>query len=74
MTIRLHVLARNLATTVGFNDIKSYQMGSDANPNLIGPFNDAYKRHAFTEVVRVTNVSQRKEKPLCRAPTKDCPP
>ena len=32
----------------------------------------AYKRHAYTEVVRATNNSQRRERPLCRAPTTDC--
>ena len=74
VAIRLHLLARNLEQSGGFTDTKTYQLGLNAD----GTSNDAtpggaYKRHAFTEVVRVTNVSQRKERPLCRAPTTDCP-
>jgi type IV pilus assembly protein PilW len=74
VAIRLHVLARNLEQSGGFTDTKTYQLGLNAD----GTSNDAtpggaYKRHAFTEVVRVTNVSQRRERPLCRAPTTDCP-
>jgi type IV pilus assembly protein PilW len=74
VAVRLHVLARNLEQSGGYVDSKTYQLGLNAD----GTANDAtpggpYKRHAFTEVVRVNNVSQRKERPLCRAPTTDCP-
>jgi type IV pilus assembly protein PilW len=69
------VLARNVEPTGGYTDAKTYQLGinADGSANNVTP-GGAYKRHAFTEVVRVTNVSQRKERPLCRAPTTDCPP
>jgi len=74
MAIRLHLLARNLDRTSGFTDTKTYQLGQNADGSPLnatpgGP----YKRHAVTAVVRITNASQRKEKPLCIAPTTDCP-
>ena len=74
MGIRLHVLARNVDSTGGFTDTKTYQLGLKADGSALnvtpgGP----YKRHAYTAVVRATNASQRKEKPLCIAPTTDCP-
>ena len=73
MAVRLHVLARNIDTSAGFSDVKTYSLGVDrqGNPYTITP-NDAYHRHAYTQVVRLTNASQRKERPLCRAPTTDC--
>jgi type IV pilus assembly protein PilW len=73
VAIRLHVLARNLEQTGGYTDGKTYQLGlnADGTANDVTP-GGAYKRHAYTEVVRVTNNSQRRERPLCRAPTTDC--
>jgi type IV pilus assembly protein PilW len=74
VAIRLHVLARNVEQTSGYTDTKTYQLGlkADGSANNVTP-GGAYKRHVFTGVVRVTNVGQRKERPLCRAPTTDCP-
>ncbi len=75
VAIRLHVLARNVEQTSGYTDTKTYQLGlkADGSASNVTP-GGAYKRHVFTGVVRVTNVGQRKERPLCRAPTTDCPP
>jgi type IV pilus assembly protein PilW len=37
-------------------------LGSAATTdNTFGPFNDAYKRHAYTSVVRLVNVAGRLE-------------
>jgi len=74
VAIRLHVLSRNVDKSPGYTDAKTYLLGlnADGTPNAPTP-GGAYKRHAYTEVVRVNNVSQRKERPLCRAPTTDCP-
>ena len=73
VALRLHVLARNVDQTGGYTDTKTYQLGqnADGTANSVTP-GGAYRRHAYTEVVRVTNNSQRKEKPLCIAPTPDC--
>jgi type IV pilus assembly protein PilW len=72
--IRLHLLARNVDQTNGFVDTKTYLLGknSDGTDHSVTP-GGAYKRHAYVQVVRVTNTGQRKEKPLCIAPTSDCP-
>jgi type IV pilus assembly protein PilW len=74
VAIRVHVLARNVEQTGGYADTKIYQLGlnADGSANNVTP-GGAYKRHAYSEVVRLTNASQRRERPLCRAPTADCP-
>jgi len=73
VAIRLHVLARNVEQTGGYTDTKTYRLGqnADGTGNDVTP-GGAYHRHAYAEVVRVTNNSQRMERPLCRAPTTDC--
>ena len=58
MAIRVNLLARNNDATGGYTDGKKYNLGL-AGP--IGPLNDAYKRHVFTELVRATNPSGRRE-------------
>jgi type IV pilus assembly protein PilW len=56
--VRVHVLARNIATGVGYTDSKTYTLGDG---NVVGPFNDHYKRHAYTAVVRLMNPAGRRE-------------
>ena len=65
VAIRLHLLARNIDQTSGFTDTKTYQLGQnpDGTDLNVTPGGN-YKRHAYSEIVRVTNVSQRSEKPL----------
>lgn len=60
VAVRIHVLARNLEPTPGYIDRKIYNLG--ATP--LGPFNDAYKRHLFTQTIRLNNISSRRETPL----------
>jgi type IV pilus assembly protein PilW len=60
--VKVHILARNTLTSGGFSDTRSYVLGSAATTdNTFGPFNDAYKRHAYTSVVRLVNVAGRLE-------------
>jgi type IV pilus assembly protein PilW len=63
VAVRLHLLARNTDITPGFTDHKTYQLGlkADGTANNIVDPNDSYRRHAYTELVRVQNVSQRIE-------------
>lgn len=56
--VGISLLARNNDATVGYVDNKTYSMGKAGS---VGPFNDNYKRHAYSEVVRVINVSGRRE-------------
>ena len=73
VAIRLNVLARTVDPTPGYNDAKIYQLGlnADGTANTVAP-GGAFHRHAYNEVVRVTNNSQRMESALCRAPTTNC--
>ena len=59
MSAKLYVVARSLETSPGHTDARTYNLGSAT----IGPFNDQYKRHAFTTAVRLTNVTGRRETP-----------
>jgi type IV pilus assembly protein PilW len=60
--VRVHLLARNADTSPGFTDTKTYQLGkkADGTANNFTP-GGAFRRHAYTEVVRVQNPSQRLE-------------
>lgn len=58
--VRLHLLARNTDASPGFTDTKTYQLGAGNTFTPTGAA-AAYRRHVYTEVVRVQNVSQRIE-------------
>ncbi|BEP49022.1 MULTISPECIES: PilW family protein [Variovorax] len=57
--VKLYVVARSLEISPGHTDTRTYNMGSGS----LGPFNDHYKRHAFTTAIRMTNVTGRRETP-----------
>jgi type IV pilus assembly protein PilW len=59
-TINVHILARNTEATAGYSDVKTYQLGL---AGARGPFNDQFRRHAYTGLIRLTNVSSRREIP-----------
>lgn len=59
VAVRIHVLIRSENTTPGYTDSKTYSLGG----TTLGPFNDSYKRHVFTQTIRLTNVSMRRETP-----------
>jgi type IV pilus assembly protein PilW len=58
---KIYVLARNLTTTQGYTDTKSYTLGQTAAgaANTVGPFNDGYKRHAYESAARLNNLAYR---------------
>ncbi len=58
MAVRVNLLARNIASGVGYTDTKTYTLGAGI---VVGPFNDHYKRHAYTAVVRLMNPAGRRE-------------
>jgi type IV pilus assembly protein PilW len=60
VALRLHLLARNIDTTAGYKDTKQYNLGLDGTTAAT---NDAYKRHVYTALVRVNNISDRKQLP-----------
>jgi type IV pilus assembly protein PilW len=60
--VKVHVLARNTQPSAGFVDARTYVLGSaGASDNTYGPYNDAYKRHVYTSVIRLNNVAGRVE-------------
>lgn len=59
VAVKIYVLARNLTTTLGYTDTKTYTLGS----TTMGPFNDNYKRHLFSQTIRLVNPSSRRETP-----------
>jgi type IV pilus assembly protein PilW len=63
VTARIHLLARTTEMTAGGNDIKTFSLGNDeaGNPITVGPYNDKYKRHVYTQVVRMNNPAGRRE-------------
>lgn len=61
-TLKVHVLARNTQPSGGFNDARTYVLGSaGGTDDTYGPYNDAYKRHVYTSVIRLNNVAGRVE-------------
>jgi type IV pilus assembly protein PilW len=59
---KINVLARNTTTTQGYVDGKVYTLGlkfDGVTANTVGPFNDAYKRHAYESVVKLNNPAGR---------------
>lgn len=57
VSVKLHLLSRNLETTPGYTDDKAYAVG----PLNIAAPNDSYKRHVFSTTVRLVNPSSRRE-------------
>lgn len=60
VAVRVYLLARNIETTAGYTDNKTYNLGPAASAVAPG---GAYKRHAYSELIRVANVSGRRETP-----------
>ncbi|AEG92617.1 PilW family protein [Ramlibacter tataouinensis] len=59
VSVKLHLLVRNLEPTAGHTDDKAYQVG----PLAVAAANDNIKRHVFTTTVRMVNPSSRREIP-----------
>jgi type IV pilus assembly protein PilW len=65
VTVKIHVLARALEPSPGYQDTKSYNLGKDAagNPIVVTGSGDGFRRHVFTNVVRLINPAGRREAP-----------
>lgn len=64
VTVRFHVLARNLETSPNFTDTKTYTLGKDAAGNFIEVTpGGAYRRHIYSGLVRVVNPAGRRDTP-----------
>jgi type IV pilus assembly protein PilW len=63
--VKVNLLARNIETSPGYKDSKTYTLGlkADGSSNVFpasGTFGDAYKRHAYNAAVRLDNPSGRR--------------
>lgn len=71
MAVRVHLLARNIESSVGYSDSRTFALGFKDDGSVItagvGSGNDItldnsrYKRHVFTETVRLANPSWRRQ-------------
>jgi type IV pilus assembly protein PilW len=63
VAVKIHILARNTESTQGYRDGRDYVLGVkfDGTSNKYAADNAAYKRHAYTTVVRLMNVAGRLE-------------
>lgn len=58
MTVQVNLLARNSDRSAGYVDGKTYNLGV---AGTVGPFSDAYKRHAYSAIVRAVNPGEQRE-------------
>ena len=63
VTAKIHLLSRSIDTTPGYTDTKTYPLGlqADGTQLTVGPFNDSFKRHAYTGTIRMNNPAGRRE-------------
>lgn len=61
VSAKISVIARNTETSAGYTDTKTYSLGLDGTYTPAA--GDHYKRHAYTQVVRLVNPAGRKEVP-----------
>ncbi len=63
VTAKVHLLSRSIDATPGYRDAKTYPLGlqADGTQLTVGPFNDGFKRHAYTETIRMNNPAGRRE-------------
>jgi len=67
VTSRVFIIARDPQSIVGYTDTKTYPVATDTASGgtglVYGPYNDQYKRHAYSTEIRLTNMSARRENP-----------
>lgn len=63
VSIKVHILARNTTPSVGYKDTKTYSLGLDADGDEVDvpAANDAFRRHVYSNVVKVMNAAGRRE-------------
>ena len=60
MAVRVYILARNIDNTPGYTDVKTYVLGAARTYTPTGA-DLQYRRHAYSELVRLNNPSGRRE-------------
>ncbi len=64
VSVQFHLLARNLETSPGYTDAKTYSLGIDAGgaPVTVTP-GLGYRRHVYSSLVRLNNPAGRRDRP-----------
>lgn len=68
VTVQMHLLARNLEASSDYSDTKTYNLGVDKNGAAVavtpvGPTDNKYRRHVYSGLVRIANISNRRDRP-----------
>jgi len=63
MTVKVHLLTRNLEATPGYLDSKSYEMGLAGALPAFGDLERRYKHHVYASPIRVIGPSEQREIP-----------
>ncbi|UHD16156.1 PilW family protein [Thiocapsa bogorovii] len=58
VAVRIHLIARNVLPTDGYEDERTYRLGSEGE---FGPFQDSFKRQAYSKTVRLNNIAGPRE-------------
>ena len=63
MSVNVALLVRNTQETKGYKDTKTYTLGIDdsGNAQVLGPYGDSFKRHAYTSSIQLINPAGRRE-------------
>ncbi|HEY3077251.1 MAG TPA: PilW family protein [Burkholderiales bacterium] len=59
VAVQVNLVARNTETSLGHSDTKQYSLGLKGYTAATG---DAYRRHAYSALVRLNNIAMRREK------------
>lgn len=57
VSVKINIIARNIDSSAGHTDTKTYSLGGSPAITYIPAAADNYKRHAYTQVVRLVNPS-----------------
>ena len=67
MTVRIHLIARNIEASVNYTDSKTYTLGRNAAGAPItvayAGTDATYRRHAYNSLVRIVNPAERRDTP-----------
>lgn len=63
VSAKIYVLVRSDEPTAGYTDGNSYDLGTSGDRLSIAAANDKYRRQLFTQTIRLSNVSGRRETP-----------
>ena len=61
MAVRVYILARNIDATPGYTDVKTYVLGAARTFTPTATADLQYRRHVYSETVRLNNPSGRRE-------------